>query len=162
MKFILAATVALFVGQVSAETYKFKITKLEPAKSFYRESPKNAAIGSEVKTFFAGSDLYKVRRDQWIFLVIEEKTGHLKGVGMEFQDGYDYKHIPANKIIDRPGGRFVEYESKKSSDHKEIQKQFQKFMTDNKLKLRGEVYYLLIPAIKVPDEDISQTFVPIE
>lgn len=162
MKPIIAVILALFINVARAEQYDFKIVKLTAAKSFYRESPPKADIGTEIQTFFASSDLYKVRRDQWIFLVIDDKTGKLAGIGMEFQDGYDYKHIPKNKIVERKAGRFVEYSSKKTADQAEIQKQLKKYMADNKLKLREDFFYLLLPAIKVKDEDMTQTFIPIE
>lgn len=162
MKALLAMTLTLLMNVSWAETYNFKVTTLEPAKSFYRESPKGAQIGSEIKTFLASADIYKVRRDQWIYLEIESTSGKLKGIGMEFQDGYDTKHIPANKIAERKGGKYLEYSSKKGASRSDIQKQLKKFLESKKLKLKGEIMYLLLPAIKTDDNDVTQTFMPLE
>lgn len=162
MKAIFALSLALIMNLAFAENFDFKVVKLEPAKSFYRDSPPNADIGAEIQTFLAASDIYKIRRDQWVFLIIERDTQKMKGIGMEFQDGDNIKHIPANKIFVRPGGRYLEFTTRKNSSQMEIQKQMKKYLIDNKLKVRGKEIYHLLPAIKVKDDDITQTFLPIE
>ena len=160
MKALFIAITALFM--TSALAQDFKIVNLPTIKTFYRESKADAPIGSEIQAFFQSSDLYKIRRDQWVILVIEAKTGKLSGIAMEFQDGYDYKHIPENRIKEFKASRYVQLESKKSANRKEILKNFEKFMKDKKLKLSGDFIFILMPAIKVKDSEVNQFFWPIE